>query len=49
MGSRACASLFKRSIVGTFHKMSIKHMDRYLLSGGNNRKNPNIFVPCAGL
>ena len=23
-------SLFKRSIVGTFHKMSAKHMDRYL-------------------
>ena len=23
-------SLFKRSIVGSFHKMSAKHMDRYL-------------------
>ena len=23
-------SLFKRSIVGTFHKMSVKHVDRYL-------------------
>ena len=23
-------SLFKRSIVGSFHKMSVKHMDRYL-------------------
>lgn len=39
-------SLFKRSIVGTFHKMSVKHMDRYLEElewRFNNRDNPNIF------
>ena len=39
-------SLFKRSIVGTFHKMSIKHMDRYLEElewRFNNRSNPYIF------
>ena len=40
-------SLFKRSIVGTFHKMSLKHMDRYLEElewRFNNRNNPNIFA-----
>ncbi len=39
-------SLFKRSIVGTFHKMSAKHMDRYLEElewRFNNRGNPSIF------
>ena len=39
-------SLFKRSIVGTFHKMSVKHLDRYLEElewRYNNRNNPNIF------
>ena len=39
-------SLFKRSIVGSFHKMSVKHMDRYLEElewRFNNRENPNIF------
>ena len=39
-------SLFKRSIVGTFHKMSIKPMDRYfeeLEWRFDNRDNPNIF------
>ncbi len=39
-------SLFKRSIVGTFHKMSAKHMDRYLEElewRFNNRNNPKIF------
>ena len=39
-------SLFKRSIVGTFHKMSAKHMDRYLEElewRYNNRDNPHIF------
>ena len=39
-------SLFKRSIVGTFHKMSLKHMDRYLEEMEwrfNNRNNPHIF------
>ena len=40
-------SLFKRSIVGSFHKMSVKHMDRYLEElewRHNNRNNPHIFV-----
>ncbi len=39
-------SPFKRSIVGTFHKMSVKHMDRYLEElewRFNNRNNPHIF------
>ncbi|MDE2751516.1 MAG: transposase, partial [Gemmatimonadota bacterium] len=39
-------SFFKRSIVGSFHKMSVKHMDRYLEElewRFNNRENPNIF------
>ena len=39
-------SLFERSIVGTFHKMSAKHMDRYLEElewRFNNRDNPHIF------
>ena len=40
-------SLFKRSIMGAFHKMSAKHMDRYLEElewRFNNRKNPHIFL-----
>ena len=40
-------SLFKRSIVGTFHKMSMKHVDRYLEElewRFNNRGNPHIFL-----
>ena len=40
-------SLFKRSIIGTFHKMSVKHLDRYLEElewRFNNRDNPNIFM-----
>ena len=39
-------SLFKRSIVGAFHKISAKHLDRYLEElewRFNNRKNPHIF------
>ncbi len=39
-------SLFKRSIIGSFHKMSVKHLDRYLEElewRFNNRNNPNIF------
>ena len=39
-------SLFKRSIVGSFHKISVKHMDRYLEElewRFNNRDNPYIF------
>lgn len=40
-------SLFKRSVVGAFHKMSVKHMDRYLEElewRFNNRNNPHIFM-----
>ena len=40
-------SLFKRSIVGSFHKVSVKHMDRYLEElewRFNNRDNPSIFM-----
>ena len=40
-------SLFKRSIIGAFHKMSAKHMDRYLGELEwrlNNRNNPRIFM-----
>ena len=39
-------SLFKRSIVGSFHKISAKHLDRYLEElewRFNNRDNPKIF------
>ena len=39
-------ALFKRSLVGSFHKMSKKHMDRYLEEMEwrfNNRHNPHIF------
>ena len=40
-------SLFKRSIAGAFHKMSVKHMDRYIEElewRYNNRDNPHIFI-----
>ena len=40
-------SLFKRSLIGSFHKMSVKHMDRYLEElewRHNNRNNPHIFM-----
>ena len=39
-------SLFKRSIMGSFHQISAKHMDRYLEElewRFNNRDNPFIF------
>ena len=39
-------SLFKRSIIGAFHKVSKKHLDRYLEElewRFNNRDNPYIF------
>ena len=39
-------SLFKPSIIGSFHKMNEKHMDRYLEElewRFNNRNNPHIF------
>ena len=40
-------SLFKRSIIGAFHKVSIKHLDRYLDElewRFSNRDNDHIFV-----
>ena len=40
-------SLFKRSIVGSFHKASVKHIDRYLDElewKYSNRDNDHIFV-----
>ena len=40
-------SLFKRSIIGAFHKISAKHLDRYLEElewRFNNRDNPYIFM-----
>jgi len=39
-------SLFKRCIVGAYHKVSVKHLDRYLDEFEfrfNNRNNPYIF------
>ena len=43
-------SLFKRSLIGSFHKMSKKHMGRYLEElewRHNNRDNPHIFRDAA--
>ena len=40
-------SLFKRSIIGAFHKMSVKHMNRYIEELEwcyNNRDNHHIFI-----
>jgi transposase-like protein len=39
-------SLFKRSITGAFHKLSLKHLQRYLNEFSfrfNNRKDPDLF------
>lgn len=39
-------SLFKRSIMGAFHKISRKHPDRYMEElewRFNNRDNPHLF------
>ncbi len=39
-------SLFKRSIVGSYHQLSMKHLDRYLdefTFRFNNRHNPFLF------
>jgi hypothetical protein len=38
--------LFKRAVVGSFHQVSHKHLDRYLDEFEfrfNNRKNPYLF------
>ena len=40
-------SLFKRSLMGSFHKVRVKHIDRYLSElewRFNNRDNPRIFI-----
>ncbi len=40
-------SLFKRGVIGSFHKVSIKHLDRYLSEfcfRFNNRKNEELFA-----
>ena len=39
-------SLFKRSIIGSYHQLSVKHLDRYLDEFEfrfNNRNNPYLF------
>jgi transposase-like protein len=39
-------SLFKRSIIGSYHQVSMKHLDRYLDEFEfrfNNRNNPYLF------
>jgi transposase-like protein len=39
-------SLFKRGVTGAFHKVSLKHLQRYLNEFSwrfNNRKNPDLF------
>jgi hypothetical protein len=39
-------SLFKRSIIGSYHQVSVKHLDRYLDEFEfrfNNRENPFSF------
>ena len=39
-------SLFRRSVAGVYHQISVKHMDRYLDEQAfrfDNRKNPYLF------
>ena len=39
-------SLFKRSIVGAYHQISVKHMEKYLDEQAwrfDNRRNPYLF------
>jgi transposase-like protein len=39
-------SLFKRSVIGSYHQVSVKHLDAYLDEFEwrfNNRNNPNLF------
>jgi transposase-like protein len=40
-------SLLKRGIIGSFHQISVKHLDRYLSEfeyRTNNRKEPDLFI-----
>lgn len=45
-GIEGAFSLFKRGLVGSYHRLSVKHLDRYLSEfqyKANNRKNPEVF------
>ena len=45
-GIEKVSSLLKRSIIGSYHRMSTKHLDAYLDElehRFNNRKNEHIF------
>jgi hypothetical protein len=45
-GIESVWSLFKRSVMGSFHKISVKHLDRYLEElewRFNNRDNALMF------
>jgi transposase-like protein len=45
-GIESTFSLFKRGLVGSFHRMSVKHLSRYLDEfqyRANNRRNPLFF------
>lgn len=45
-GVEGSFSLLKRGLVGSYHRLSVKHLDRYLREfefRANNRKNPEIF------
>lgn len=40
-------SLLKRGIIGNFHQVSVKHLDRYISEfeyRQNNRKEPDLFI-----
>jgi transposase-like protein len=44
-------SLLKRGIIGSFHQVSVKHLDRYLSEfeyRQNNRKEPDLFIKVIG-
>ena len=44
--SRRVRAVFKRGLVGSFHQISRKHLDRYLDEFEfryNNRRNPYLF------
>jgi transposase-like protein len=45
-GVEGSFSLFKRALVGSYHRLSLKHLDRYLREfefRANNRTNPAMF------
>lgn len=50
-GIESAFSLFKRGVIGSFHKISIKHLHRYLSEFGyrfNDRKNQSRFERLVG-